>query len=243
MLVRNIYSFGHLTFQEYFTARYLAELDVVDMLKILVDRFLYEDKWKEVFLLVASMLPKADKLLVQMMGKNRALLRDEQLNKLLIDNQSLLLEKASKYPSVMRESYGLYYLISLSLALSLARARAQAQALSLALSLAQTQAQARALSLALSLDLDLARDRDRALARALARDLDLDLDLARDLDLDLARDRKSWDQASKFLSANQLIVECLNTDCYVSNEKRQEILDKLFAPLTEEEKRDMEAED
>jgi hypothetical protein len=37
--------------------------------------------------------------------------------------------------------------------------------------------------------------------------------------------------------ANQLLVDCLNSDCYVSREVRQEIEDTLLLPIAEIEKR------
>jgi energy-coupling factor transporter ATP-binding protein EcfA2 len=55
-----IHSFSHLTFQEYYTARYIvdnATLDTIDrMMKHFSDR-----RWREVFLLVASMLDDANR--------------------------------------------------------------------------------------------------------------------------------------------------------------------------------------
>jgi hypothetical protein len=36
---------------------------------------------------------------------------------------------------------------------------------------------------------------------------------------------------SQYYSANQLLVDCLNSDCYVSREVRQEIEDTLLLPI------------
>jgi predicted NACHT family NTPase len=38
---------------------------------------------------------------------------------------------------------------------------------------------------------------------------------------------------SQYYSANQLLVDCLNSDCYVSREVRQEIEDTLLLPMAE----------
>lgn len=51
-----IYSFSHLTFQEYFTARYIVENNRYGMLM----RYLNDDRWREVFLLTASLADEAD---------------------------------------------------------------------------------------------------------------------------------------------------------------------------------------
>ncbi|MEQ9666955.1 NACHT C-terminal helical domain 2-containing protein [Coleofasciculus sp. G2-EDA-02] len=41
----------------------------------------------------------------------------------------------------------------------------------------------------------------------------------------------------QYYDANKLLVDCLNSDCYVSQEVRQEIEDTLLLPIAEIEKR------
>ncbi len=55
-----IYSFSPLTFQEYFTARYIAEDASKGTLARVIEQHLSDDRWREVFLLIASLLPNAD---------------------------------------------------------------------------------------------------------------------------------------------------------------------------------------
>jgi predicted NACHT family NTPase len=57
---RGIYSFSHLTFQEYFAARHIVETEEFPQLI----QHMMENRWQEVFLLVCAMLPRADDLLV-----------------------------------------------------------------------------------------------------------------------------------------------------------------------------------
>ncbi len=57
---RDIYSFSHLTFQEYFTAKHIVELH--SSLESLVENYLKDVRWREVVLLVAGLLPQADPL-------------------------------------------------------------------------------------------------------------------------------------------------------------------------------------
>jgi predicted NACHT family NTPase len=58
---RGIYSFSHLTFQEYFTARAIVAGTHLSLEQLV--RHLTETRWREVFLLTAQMLPNADELL------------------------------------------------------------------------------------------------------------------------------------------------------------------------------------
>ena len=61
---RRIYSFSHLTFQEYFTARAVVAGTPLSLEHLV--RHLTDKRWREVFLLTAQMLPQADELLQQM---------------------------------------------------------------------------------------------------------------------------------------------------------------------------------
>lgn len=56
---RKIYSFSHLTFQEYFTAKCIIDNSTKGTLKKLVNAHCGEERWREVFLLTTSMLPDA----------------------------------------------------------------------------------------------------------------------------------------------------------------------------------------
>jgi hypothetical protein len=60
----DIYSFSHLTVQEYLTAQYLSQNPTV--LADAVVQHLTEQRWREVLLLVSGLLPKADAVLKQM---------------------------------------------------------------------------------------------------------------------------------------------------------------------------------
>jgi len=61
---RNIYSFSHLTLQEYLTAQYIYDNDLIEEA---VKNYVTETRWQEVFLLVAGLMRgKADKLLLAM---------------------------------------------------------------------------------------------------------------------------------------------------------------------------------
>jgi energy-coupling factor transporter ATP-binding protein EcfA2 len=60
---RGVYSFSHLTFQEYFTAKYIVAHATKGMLASLVNMHCADDRWREVFLLTTSLLPDAGKFI------------------------------------------------------------------------------------------------------------------------------------------------------------------------------------
>lgn len=60
---RRVYSFSHLTFQEYFTAKYIVDNAAQGTLATLVREHCTDGRWREVFLLTTSMLPDASHLM------------------------------------------------------------------------------------------------------------------------------------------------------------------------------------
>jgi hypothetical protein len=75
-----IYSFSHLTFQEYFTAKYITEDASEATLARVIEQHLTDDHWREVFLLIASLLPEADTFFALMRRAIDELIwRDEKL--------------------------------------------------------------------------------------------------------------------------------------------------------------------
>ena len=69
---QRIYSFSHLTFQEYFAAKYIADNEARGALDELMAHA-FDDPWREVFLLVASLLDDADDFLWPLCGKSESL--------------------------------------------------------------------------------------------------------------------------------------------------------------------------
>jgi predicted NACHT family NTPase len=73
---QGIYSFSHLTFQEYFTAKKIAERFKLQTWYNLVNH-ITENRWHDIFLLTVSMLSNADEMLQLMKQKIDLLLADD----------------------------------------------------------------------------------------------------------------------------------------------------------------------
>jgi predicted NACHT family NTPase len=79
-----IYSFSHLTFQEYFTAKYVVANSAKGTLKNLVKAHCADERWREVFLLTTSLLPDASRFMKTFRrGVDELLGGDEKLRALL----------------------------------------------------------------------------------------------------------------------------------------------------------------
>jgi predicted NACHT family NTPase len=161
---RGIYSFSHLTFQEYFAAREISTTNKVDFLVYRI----CEKRWREVFLLTVGMMRNADELLLATKSHiDLQLLQDEKLQHFLqwVGQKSLSVQVIYKSTTVRA-----FYLTLADRPFDLDLERA------------------------LGLDSALQFDRDRVLDSTLSQTLDrahtlhFDLDLAHNLAHNLARD-------------------------------------------------------
>ena len=79
---RDVYSFSHLTLQEYLTAQYIYDNDLIEEA---VKNHITETRWQEVFLLVAGLMRgKADKLLLAMEKEAQEYAKNAELSKFLV---------------------------------------------------------------------------------------------------------------------------------------------------------------
>ncbi|MEG4443212.1 NACHT domain-containing protein [Microcoleus sp. AT9_B5] len=115
---REIYSFSHLTFQEYFTAKAIVDNSEAQSLEKLVIH-ITKKRWREVFFLAVEMLPKANDLLLLMKQQVDVLVADdEQLQQFLmwVNQKSISVDFPYK-PAAVRFFY-FSLLPSLELALN-----------------------------------------------------------------------------------------------------------------------------
>jgi len=252
-----IYSFSHLTFHEYFTAREIKERSAWAKLA----EHITQKRWREVFSLTAGMMRSADDLLKLMKQKiDELLAEDEELQKFLawVEKKSESVKVHYK-PAAVR----LFYLDldhDLDRDLYLDRDRDR--------------------DLYLDHDLSYHLDMSRSLDHDISLYLDLSLDLSYYLDPELEQSlqqlkdqlpapedeeayKQWWQENSsawseqlrtimikhrnighnwqftdtqqkllkQYYDANKLLVDCINSDCYVSREVRQEIEDTLLLPV------------
>jgi len=282
---RSIYSFSHLTFQEYFTAR---EIFVTANLEELAHR-VTEKRWREVFLLTAGMLRDASKLMQLIKQKiDQLVASDEKIQQFLswVNQKSNSVNFPYK-PAAVRAFYFSFNLdrgFNLSLSINLDRGFGISLYSYLDLDLS--------ISLERALNLDFVLSISIPLPISLERDLDLDLERSFELYLERALqyrflmpelkcllqqlkeqlpnpeenkeqfkqwwkvNGKAWTKQlravmieyrnighdwqfheqqqellKQYYNANLLLVDCLNSDCYVSQEVRQEIEDTLLLPV------------
>ncbi|MEG4342687.1 NACHT domain-containing NTPase [Microcoleus sp. A003_D6] len=149
---RGIYSFSHLTFQEYFTAKAIIEDYEANSLEKVVIH-ITDKRWREVFFLALGILPKADDLLLLMKQQVDGMVaNDENLQQFLVwVNQKSLSVDFPYKPAAVR-----FFYFSLLPCLELALNRNPERFLDAALYLAVKHTFDPAVQLTLDLVLDLA---------------------------------------------------------------------------------------
>jgi predicted NACHT family NTPase len=203
---RGIYSFSHLTFQEYFTASWFKEKadgDFGDLISHITDK-----QWREVFFLTVGMLKNADKLLKGMKWEIDSLLaQDEDLQRFLdwVEKKSASIKNHYK-PAAVR---AYYFFLGIGIALDFYLDRSRYQSLSQSHNLYHSRYQ----SLALDIDIDCSHARslgfDLYLDRSLGLDQDLEVDSVVTLVLDSALD---FDVARTLIFALKRASDCVPKD-------------------------------
>jgi predicted NACHT family NTPase len=275
-----IYSFSHLTFHEYFTARRIEKCH--DLLKQLVTH-VTETRWREVFLLTAGMLQSADTLMQLMKAQiDNLLVHDEKLQQFLIwlNEKAESVETCFKPAAVRSYYFALDQAYDYDLALSLDSGIAltftplsiDTRAIDRYGSFALDQAFVHTYNLALgpihdnslALALEQTYDQSGSLKAAEASKLQQSLIKLRDkleapvsltMEMWWEMNRKAWTEQlreimishrnighewyftnaqqellTQYYNASKLLVNCLNSDCYITRSVREEIESTLLLP-------------
>ncbi|NEP60900.1 MAG: NACHT domain-containing NTPase [Symploca sp. SIO2G7] len=225
---RSIYSFSHLTFQEYFTAR---EIFVTANLEELANRVM-EKRWREVFLLTAGMLRDASKLMQLMKQKIDGLVAsDKKFQQFLhwVNQKSNSVDVSYKVLNLV-----LYIDLSLnSLNLVLDRVLDLDRSLRdgfLMPELKYLLQQLKKQLFKLEEDEEQFKQWWGVNGKAWTEQLKAVMIEHRNIGHDWQFNEQQKKLLKQYDNANQLLMDCLNSDCYVSQEVRQEIQDTLLLP-------------
>ena len=213
---KGIYSFSHLTFQEYFTARYIVEHAQEGALTALVEQHMDEDSWREIILLTAEMLESADGLVRLMKRRVDILARSDGLDEIFTCLENLSRQEGTTaYPNALTRA------IAVVKSMDVAHRTRGANTLDLR----------RAVGVLSRIDCELRVTRDwrhgtkdapavaelrRAIKRVKGDPSKMHMGPKAVSGLEAHR-------LSGYLKAYSLLLECLAADCYVSREVREEV--------------------
>ena len=102
-----IYSFSHLTFQEYLTARYLSKKPKI--LTSAVEKHLSDNRWQEVFILVNGINHNADQFLNKIEATTSRLINTPKLRKILVWADQITMGTSKTIHPVGRRAIAIAY--------------------------------------------------------------------------------------------------------------------------------------
>lgn len=176
---KEIYSFSHLTFQEYFTAHYLKQNQASGAVVRLIADHLGDDRWREVFLLTTSLLSEEsanDFFFAMQQGVDQLVEEDPVLLWILIwaERKGRTANMLAKWQGIVRL---VYIFMAISFALDLAGESALAR--EVAREIESEIINKRDLSLALMRASTITSDLETGIASVLTSEIDLVLALTR----------------------------------------------------------------
>lgn len=211
----HVYSFSHLTFQEFFTARYITENTNKDKgPNYLISNHLGDFRWNEVFILTTGLLAEADAFLMEMRKKLSLTLRDMDLLELLTRLREIVTD-SNDVPEPVRRTLAVYYVTN---------------------ELAKTQSNFRAAYVAskeLLTDMQKEFGRISNLDFQALKTLRLGLHQHRQLLANTVADIKKLRTEqirvlAEYIRGTRLLVNCLNVDAYVTAPTRNIIVKSIF---------------
>jgi predicted NACHT family NTPase len=267
---KGIYSFSHLTFQEYLAAREIIHSNNPDKFKQLASKIV-DHRWHDILRLAVSMMHSADNLLILIKEQcDHLLANDQQIQTLLkwVKQKSEATQVTKNLQSVRAFYITLAQAITQSTPINLANLIARI--LVLDLDLCQNH----------NLNIELALDLAQGIEKQTNEDLDLELDL--NLALEYANEANNqelaqaiqeliqtcpensdsnntwqkwtdslrqasiryqdighnWELSSmqlkklrQYCEANKVLIECLESDSYITQEIRESIKSEVLLPI------------
>lgn len=251
---KGVHSFAHLTFQEYFTAKYIVDNAREGSLENLIEKYLYNDNWQEVFILVSGMLDSADEFLLLLQRKNFNSFKSDSLRFLFdIAESSLLdslIEDKYAYTRQCRKSVSILICIALIGSFGNLKSKKLGQIIPLKNAFNNLISRVNELSRTLGFDRYLASEFNKAFIYALSTEIhtakiqsmDLVQKIAPILGIDIKKieifaknailNKEDIDELADISYGSTILVNCLQSDAFVSKSVREKIMvEILLYPL------------
>ncbi|MGH8435802.1 MAG: NACHT domain-containing protein [Pseudomonas sp.] len=213
---KGIYSFSHLTFQEFFAARTLTENTNRDGPNELVDKHALEPRWREVFILATGLLAEADTFVLRMR---------QRLTQLAVGNPDIA-DFLNRNAALVHATAGIPLPLRRALALAHVLERLQEEP---------------EYTTVLNASRELVEDMQHEFGRlkrvdvATIQTLRIGLDAARErvdslVQYVLNHNRGGvFEPLVRYIQLTRLLVNCLNVDAYITLPVREQIVSSILA--------------
>jgi predicted NACHT family NTPase len=213
-----IYSFSHLTIQEFFTANYIINNEARGSVDNLLSQDLLSKNLREVLILTASLLPCADKLLLGIRKSVSEFVMPDYVNELF----SAIAIKQNNYPDYLYRVVLLYDILnrlSVHSNQNSLTTRLLNDIKELIYHLGDKRCQIKTIKEKDQLKTNVKVDIDALYSSEIALKLNKLLIRERDILVD-----SMW----KYMSGTTLLISCLRTQCYVSMDIRNKLIESIL---------------
>lgn len=236
---KEIYSFSHLTFQEYFTAREIIQVrQSQDLALQELVQHIFDSRWREVFFLAVGMSPNADKLLLLMKETiDQSLAEDEKLQEFLqwLNEKTIAVNITFNSQDVTKLQSKSEFFVNLNLSLSRNLDLDLSQAKKLDQELYQKLQQLKKKLIGRE-EKEAFKKWWQANGKTWREDLRKIMIEHRNIGHNWQFNREQKELLKQYYRANKLLTQCLHRECYVSVEVRQYIEETILLPIAEIEK-------
>lgn len=97
-----LFSFAHLSFQEYFCAKYISEYSIQGSVESAVNNYLFESRWREVFLFISGISLNSDTLIISIVSRIEKEIKLKALDFLFAKIDNSIDSEKTKYDSLRR---------------------------------------------------------------------------------------------------------------------------------------------
>ncbi|WP_321965755.1 NACHT domain-containing protein [Burkholderia cepacia] len=210
-----VYSFSHLTFQEFFAAKNITENTNRESPLVLVDRHLLDTRWREVFILTTGLLAEADEFVKRIRKRMTEFSRHARLSKTLNDIASLVVRAKAGIPLPVRRALAVRFVMD--------KLREREFEFKSAYGAAE----------------ELLGDIQKEFGKVSS----VDMETIKSLELGLQSGRDNVDTVVRnilygttsagedikiYIQLTRLLVNCLNVDAYITSDVRKDIVASLF---------------
>lgn len=213
-----IYSFSHLTFQEFFTAKYITSNANQTGPTNLAIQHADEPRWREVFILTTGLLAKADDFILQIRKELHAISNDFKLNIMLRDIASLVTASAG-LPLPIRRTIAIKFVMS--------------QVKITYPEFASSEYAADSLLVDMQKEFGKISNLDREIVTTLQMGLhERREDVDRVIKSIIKSPYTGLEKVHEYIQMTKLLVNCLNVDAYITAPVRAQIVDSIFLEKT-----------
>ncbi|CAM2143454.1 NACHT domain-containing protein [Pararobbsia alpina] len=211
----HVYSFSHLTFQEFFTARNITENTNRESPMMLVEKHLLDARWREVFILTTGLLAEADEFVKAIRRKMTEFAHQSRLPHILNQISSLVAKARAGVPLPVRRALAVRFVMEMLREKEFEYQSAYGAAQELLGDIQKEFGKISNVEMETIKTLEIGLQSGRDSVDAVVENI-------------LYGSTSSGENIKVYIQLTRLLVSCLNVDAYITADVRKDIVASIF---------------